>query len=167
MVKFKSIAKFPVGHLAHSVVSTLSVLICLLCDWSFRLYPHLTYVCCYAASYQFLLWYDWFWWCFFFFVLIFFAIRTDSVSLFKFRFLSHVNVILLLRSFSNRMVFRRSLSDCKFLQVSRTFLSILVYQIIDCTSLISKSSCPFTTLFRLLRVYLLQLVSPSPSCFIA
>ena len=47
---------------------TLSVLICcirLLCDWWFRLYHHITYICCFVASYLFLLWYDWFLWCYF------------------------------------------------------------------------------------------------------
>ena len=38
---------------------TLSVLICcirLSCDWSFRLFHHITYICCIVASYQFSLW---------------------------------------------------------------------------------------------------------------
>ena len=42
---------------------TLSVLICgihLLYDWWFRLYPYITYICCFVASYLFSLWYDWF-----------------------------------------------------------------------------------------------------------
>ena len=47
---------------------TLSVLICcirLLCDRSFRLYHHINYICCFVASYLFLLWYDWsLWRCF-------------------------------------------------------------------------------------------------------
>ena len=41
---------------------TPSVLICcirLLCDWWFRLYHHITYICYFVASY---LWYDWFLW---------------------------------------------------------------------------------------------------------
>ena len=44
---------------------TPSVLICcihLLCDWSFRLYHHITYIFCFIASYQFSFWYDWFLW---------------------------------------------------------------------------------------------------------
>ena len=42
----------------------------LLCDWSFRLYYHITYFCCFVASYLFLLWYDWFLWCCFFLLLL-------------------------------------------------------------------------------------------------
>ena len=41
---------------------TLSVVICcirLLCGWWFRLYHHITYICCFVAYYLFLLWYDW------------------------------------------------------------------------------------------------------------
>ena len=43
----------------------LSVLICcirLIRDWLFRLYHYTTYICCFVASYLFLLWYDWFLW---------------------------------------------------------------------------------------------------------
>ena len=32
---------------------------CLLWDWSFRLYHHIIYICCFFASYLFLVWYDW------------------------------------------------------------------------------------------------------------
>ena len=38
-----------------------SVLICcirLFYDWCFRLHHHITYICCFVASYPFLLWYD-------------------------------------------------------------------------------------------------------------
>ena len=41
---------------------TLSMIVCcisLICDWSFHLYHHITYICNFVASYQFLLWYDW------------------------------------------------------------------------------------------------------------
>ena len=34
-----------------------------LCDLSFRLNYHITYICCFVESYQFLLWYDWSLWC--------------------------------------------------------------------------------------------------------
>ena len=43
----------------------ISVLICctrLLCDWSFRLYHHITYICCFVTSYPFFLWYSWSLW---------------------------------------------------------------------------------------------------------
>ena len=64
MVKCKFLAQFPVDHLAHPVVSshTLSVLVCcihLLCDWSFHLYHHITYICYFVVSYLFFLWYSW------------------------------------------------------------------------------------------------------------
>ena len=68
MVKFKFLAQFPVDHLAHPVVSYLKIFfvliwcIRLLSDWSFRLYHHKTYICCFVASYLFLLWYDCFLW---------------------------------------------------------------------------------------------------------
>ena len=45
--------------------NTLFVLICgipLLCDWSFHLYPHITFICYFVASYLFLSWYSWFLW---------------------------------------------------------------------------------------------------------
>ena len=70
MVRLKFLAQFPVGHLSNPVVPsciTLFVLICCiqLCDWSFRLYHHLTYICCFVGSYQFFLWYEWsLWRCF-------------------------------------------------------------------------------------------------------
>ena len=42
MVKFKSLEQFPVDHLGHPVVSSLILFLCLLCDWSFRIYHHIT-----------------------------------------------------------------------------------------------------------------------------
>ena len=42
-------------------IYTLSMVICsvpLLCDWSFCVYLHITYICCFVASYLLLLWYD-------------------------------------------------------------------------------------------------------------
>ena len=42
-------------------LAKFSMLICgirLLCDWSFRLYNHIIYFCCFVATYQFFLWYD-------------------------------------------------------------------------------------------------------------
>ena len=47
----------------HQVVSNLILFLCkfrLLCDWSFRIFHHIDYICCFVASYLFLLWYDWF-----------------------------------------------------------------------------------------------------------
>ena len=50
MVTFKFLAQFRVDHLAQSIRAqsyTLSVLICCICllwDWSFRLYLHITYM---------------------------------------------------------------------------------------------------------------------------
>ena len=52
-----------VDHFAYYY--TLSVLICcisLFCDWSWRFYHYITYICCIVVSYLFLLWYDWFLW---------------------------------------------------------------------------------------------------------
>ena len=69
---------------------TLSVLICcvhLLCDWSFRLYHHITYICCFVASYLFLLWSDWFYW-----NCCFAANGGDSVYHLRFPSRSHVHV---------------------------------------------------------------------------
>ena len=60
-VKFKLLGQFPVDHLSHPAVSspnTLFVLICcirLFCDWSFRLYHHIIYICFFIAFYLFLL----------------------------------------------------------------------------------------------------------------
>ena len=58
---------------------TLSGLICcirLLCDWSFRLYYHITHIYYFLASSLFLHWYDWFLWrCF---VLLFGEIQFIS-----------------------------------------------------------------------------------------
>ena len=53
MVKLKLLAQFPMDHFSHPVVPSLSMLICcirLLCDWSFRLFRHITYICCFVAS---------------------------------------------------------------------------------------------------------------------
>ena len=53
-VKFQFLTQFHVDHLAHPVVSTLilSVLICCsrFCDWWFRLYHFITYICCFVVS---------------------------------------------------------------------------------------------------------------------
>ena len=54
-VKFKFLAQLPVGTHVHPVVFSviLSVLICcirLLCEWSFRFYHHINYICYYVAS---------------------------------------------------------------------------------------------------------------------
>ena len=70
VVKFQFLSQFSVDHLAHPVCLVLysSETICsihLSCDWSFRLYSHITYICCFVASYLFLLWYDWYLWCYF------------------------------------------------------------------------------------------------------
>ena len=68
MVIFKLFAQFPVDHITQSVVSSLFVLICCipwLCDWLFRLYNHITYICYLVAHYLFLQWYNWsLWRCF-------------------------------------------------------------------------------------------------------
>ena len=47
---------------SHVLSYTLSILVCCihLRDWSFNLYHHITYICCFVASYLFLLWYNWF-----------------------------------------------------------------------------------------------------------
>ena len=60
MVKFQFFARFPVDHLSHPVVSYFILIlwvcyICLLCDWLFRLYHHITYTCYSLASYLFFL----------------------------------------------------------------------------------------------------------------
>ena len=57
-VKFKFLAQFPVDHpILSSLILFLFLFccICFLCDWSFRLYYHITYVCYFVASYL-LLW---------------------------------------------------------------------------------------------------------------
>ena len=51
MVKLQYLAQFPVDHLSHPVVPCIILFpcdfICIrqLCDWWFRLYPHITYIC--------------------------------------------------------------------------------------------------------------------------
>ena len=50
-------------HISQSY--TPSVLICcirLLCDWSFCLYHHITYICYLVTSYLLSLWFEWFLW---------------------------------------------------------------------------------------------------------
>ena len=70
IVKFQFFEQFPVDLLVHPVFSSLilSLLICcirLLCDWWFRLYHHITYICYFVASYLFSIWYDYsLWRCF-------------------------------------------------------------------------------------------------------
>ena len=41
--KVKFLAQFPVDHLSHPVISSL-IFFRLICDWSFRLYHHITYI---------------------------------------------------------------------------------------------------------------------------
>ena len=60
----------------------------LLCDWSFHLYHHISYICYFVRSYLFLLWYSWLWWhCF---VLLLEEIQFLS----RFPCLSHIQVFL-------------------------------------------------------------------------
>ena len=64
VVKFNFFAHLPVDPLANLVVSSL-ILACynrLLCDWWFRLYHYIIYICYFIASYLFSLWFDWFLW---------------------------------------------------------------------------------------------------------
>ena len=57
----------------------------LLCDWLFRLYHHITYICYFVASYLFLIWLV-------LMALFCAAIRRDSVSLLRLPFLSYIYV---------------------------------------------------------------------------
>ena len=79
---------------------TLSVLICcirLICVWSFCLYHHITYICCFVASYQFSL-------CMSDLpgiVLCYY--EKKSVSLLTLPFLRHVHVYLCEMSLASRL----------------------------------------------------------------
>ena len=44
---------YPPSHLYSFALSVL------ICDWWFHLYHHISYVCCFVASYLFLFWFDW------------------------------------------------------------------------------------------------------------
>ena len=60
IVKFQFFSGSPCP-LSCVLTYSFSVLICcihLSCVWSFRLYYHITYICCFVASYLFLLCYD-------------------------------------------------------------------------------------------------------------
>ena len=63
IVKLQCFAQFPVDHLTHPVVLSFIFFLrefsALLCDWWFSLYPQITYICSFAASYLFSLWDDW------------------------------------------------------------------------------------------------------------
>ena len=50
-------SSFPSSRVSSYTLSVLTCCIRLLCVWSFRLYPHITSICCFVASYLFLLWY--------------------------------------------------------------------------------------------------------------
>ena len=68
-VTFSLLLLFTPFRVFHTSVNRwfLITVICihLLCDWSFRLYHYITYICCFIATYLFLLWYDWsLWRCF-------------------------------------------------------------------------------------------------------
>ena len=137
MVRLQFLAQFPVDHRSHPIVSciyTLSVLICcirLLCNWSFRFYHYVTYICCFVASYLFLLWYDWSLWPFIIIIIV-------------------IIIILLFWEFFTP-AFADSFSlEFEWLQVSRSLLHILVdlinktvVRIVSAYPLISKSSNPF------------------------
>ena len=71
MIKFKLLAQFPEDKLAPPsrilFYSLFTLIYCtrLLCDWSFRLYYHIIYICYFVASCLFLLWHSWsLWGCF-------------------------------------------------------------------------------------------------------
>ena len=134
-VKFKFLAKFPVDLLAHPVTSNLirsSVLIyCirLLRDWSFCLYPKITYICCFVASYLFLLWYGWSLW-------RYFVLLLEEI---QFPFLSQINV------------FSREMSLVSRLNVHRVvFLPIFVFWLFP----FCWSSCRQYCFWWLLSVFL-------------
>ena len=56
---------FPPSRIYSFTYSVLVCCICLICDWWCRLHLHITYICCFVASFLFLLWYDWsLWHCF-------------------------------------------------------------------------------------------------------
>ena len=64
----------------------LTCWICLLCDWSFCLYHHITYICCFVASAILaMIW-------FVPMALFCAAIRRDSISILRFLFLGHDHV---------------------------------------------------------------------------
>ena len=89
MVKFKYLAHFPVDHLAHTVVSSLILLLCQFAAFAYYMIDcfichRIAYICYFVASYLSPPWYDWF---------LCAAIRRDSVSHLKFPFLSHVQVL--------------------------------------------------------------------------
>ena len=52
----------PLSRVISYILSVVICCICLLSDWSFRLYHHTSYVCHFVASYLFSLWYYWFLW---------------------------------------------------------------------------------------------------------
>ena len=71
MVTFKFLTQFPADHLSYPVVSSLILFLCWFAeyayyDWSLHLSHHVIYICCFVASYPFLIWYVRFLWhCFF------------------------------------------------------------------------------------------------------
>ena len=77
MAKFILLAQFPVNHFPYPVLFAFALTYCirLLCDWSFHLYPHITYICHFL--HLFLLWHM---------ALFCATIRRDLVSLLRFSF---------------------------------------------------------------------------------
>ena len=62
MVTFQLLAHIPPSYVLCYTPSVLICCISLLCDWWFRFYHHIIYICYFIASYLFSLWYDWFLW---------------------------------------------------------------------------------------------------------
>ena len=130
------------------------MLICcirLLWDWSFRLYYHITYICCFVVSYLFLLWYGWFLWCCF-------VLLLGEIQLFI------IIIVLIISSSSSPCeFFTHSLADGlslesewqQSLQVSRNLLSILaelsiaVVWMVSTRPSISNPSRPLTKPLRI------------------
>ena len=75
----------PLSRFYSHILSLLVCCIRLFCDWLFRLYHHITNICCFVACYLFLLWYYWFsWHCF--------KLLLQEIQFLSLGFLSYVHV---------------------------------------------------------------------------
>ena len=138
------------------------------CDWSFRLYHHITYICCFVAFYLFSLWYGYsLWRCF---VLLFEMIKYISVII-----IISVIILLLWAFFhtSVNWLFSTTVWETASLFKSpRLFLvfcpisTMLYFRWSPPVLLFPSSPVAVPMDWELYLAQQLQLILPSISCFI-
>ena len=120
--------------------------ICWLCDWWFRLYHYIIYICYFVASNLFSLWFDLIW--FVLTALFFAAIKRDSVSLLKFPFLSLVQVFSSEMLFISHLKYPHSCFSSHVCVLVIVILLSIVFSVSFLMAVISPPSCFSMSLYR-------------------